>query len=885
MAEQGALGGPLPGADPAPSAATAYRRPKATARRVVLVDRLADWTISAGGLAVIAAVFGIMAFLVEVVVPLFAGGSVQAAALYPLPAPPGEGPAARPLALATDEYGAIGVVLHLDGSFVSFHAASGRLLEARRVELGPAPVTAFARTPAGGHLILGFADGSVRFGRLDLGASVVRADALPEGLAELPTGERTDGSAVYSEIPGGDWRRVAPTLELQESQPLSPTGRPIVAVDLRVGGSAERPGRSFVGVDEGGAILLARTQTRTNMMTREVTTTVARSELPPLAEGRDVAAVLLTERGEEVILAERDGTLDRYDVRDFAKPVVAEVRDVAPGSAEIASVGFLIGEQGLAVGTSDGAVNVWFRIEQRDAGTTDGRSLVLARTLEPQPAAVVGFAPSQRSKSLATADANGNVWLRHATSEQVLLRLEGELRAPVELVALAPRDDGVIALDRERQVAHWRVRVPHPETTLRTIFGRVWYEGYPEPGFTWQSSSGTDVFEPKFSLVPLIFGTLKATFYSLLFAVPVALLAAVYTSEFVHPRVRNAVKPTMEMMASLPSVVLGFLAALVLAPVVEHWIGSVLLALATVPLALLASAYLWQLLPRPTALRLEGLEKFALMFAAIGLGAGAAALGGGAFGDLFFGGDVRLWLDGTGSPAPVLALLLFPFALVGVGWLVRRLAGEALAVRLRALDPSRAALADGALWLGRLAAAAAVAGLAGLALQALGVDPRSSFLGTYVQRNTLVVGFAMGFAVIPIIYTIAEDALSAVPTHLRAASLACGATTWQTATSVIVPTAMSGIFAAIMIGMGRAVGETMIVVMAAGNTPIIDMNVFNGFRALSANIAVELPEAVKDGSLYRMLFLAALTLFAMTFVVNTVAELVRLRFRKRAAEL
>ncbi|HEX2485534.1 MAG TPA: ABC transporter permease subunit [Myxococcota bacterium] len=852
----------------------------------MVADRVADWSISIGGLAVIAAVFGIMAFLVEVVVPLFAGGSVESAVHYALPAPAAEPSRARPLALASDEYGSVGVVLHADGGFESFHLGSGRLLEAGRLELGSVPVTAAARTPRGGHLILGFADGSVRFGRIDLAAEVVPLERLPVGLAPLPTGERTDGRAVYGAIPGGDWRRVAPVIELQEAKPLSTSGRAIVAADVRVGGSAERPSRSFVGVDDAGAIFLARSQSRTNMMSGAVTVADSRSQLPSLAAGRDVAGVLLTERGEEVIVAERDGTLHRYDVRDFARPVVAEVRDVAPGPAEITSLGFLIGEQGVAVGTSEGAVNVWFRVERRDAGTTDGRSLVLAHSLEPQPAAVVAFAPSQRSKGFATGDAAGNVWLRHATSERVLLRLEGVLRAPVQAVALTPRDDGVVALSDAREAAHWQVRVPHPETTLRTIFRRVWYEGYPEPGYTWQSSSGTDVFEPKFSLVPLVFGTLKATFYSLLFAVPVALLAAVYTSEFVHPRVRNAVKPTMEMMASLPSVVLGFLAALVLAPVVERWLGSVLLALATVPLALLGSAYLWQLLPRRATLRLEGLPKLALVFAALALGAFAALAGGGAFERVFFGGDVRLWLDGgTGRAAPVLALLLYPFALVGVGWLFARGPGAGLAARVRALEPPRAALADAALWLGRLAAAGAVAAVAGFALEALGVDPRGSFLGTYVQRNTLVVGFAMGFAVIPIIYTIAEDALSAVPAHLRAASLACGATPWQTAISVIVPTAMSGIFAAIMIGMGRAVGETMIVVMAAGNTPILDLNVFNGFRALSANIAVELPEAVKDGSLYRMLFLAALTLFAMTFVVNTVAELVRLRFRRRAAEL
>jgi phosphate transport system permease protein len=85
--------------------------------------------------------------------------------------------------------------------------------------------------------------------------------------------------------------------------------------------------------------------------------------------------------------------------------------------------------------------------------------------------------------------------------------------------------------------------------------------------------------------------------------------------------------------------------------------------------------------------------------------------------------------------------------------------------------------------------------------------------------------------------------------------------------------------------MGRAVGETMIVVMATGNTPIIDWNLFNGLRALSANIAVELPEAVKDGTLYRVLFLTGLILFAMTFVINTLAEIIRQRFRKRALQL
>jgi phosphate transport system permease protein len=188
--------------------------------------------------------------------------------------------------------------------------------------------------------------------------------------------------------------------------------------------------------------------------------------------------------------------------------------------------------------------------------------------------------------------------------------------------------------------------------------------------------------------------------------------------------------------------------------------------------------------------------------------------------------------------------------------------------------------------------------LAGLGLETLGFDPRGqvpanldgtkfavALVGTYAPRNALVVGFVMGFAIIPLIYTIADDALSTVPEHLRSASLGAGATPWQTAMRVVVPTAMSGLFSAVMIGLGRAVGETMIVLMAAGNTPIMDWNIFNGFQTLSSLIAQEMPEAVRNSTHYRVLFVAALTLFGLTFLVNTAAEIIRLRFRRRAYEL
>ena len=318
----------------------------------------------------------------------------------------------------------------------------------------------------------------------------------------------------------------------------------------------------------------------------------------------------------------------------------------------------------------------------------------------------------------------------------------------------------------------------------------MWYEGYPEPGYTWQSSSGTDTFEPKLSLVPLIFGTIKATLYSLMFAIPVALLGAVYTSEFVHPRVRATVKPTMEMMASLPSVVLGFIAALILVPIVETWIASVILLFIVLPASMVAAAFLWQLLPPPFARSLEGLPKFCLMFVALLAGIYVSYWLGPLFERLFFSGDLKAWAHGdVGTGTPFLFLITLPGVFLGTAMLASRTTGRWVSEKMAGLSDFRAGLLDAGRWVVLSAVTAVVGyGLSAL-LNAIGLDPRGGVVGTYVQRNVLVVGFAMGFAVIPIIYTIAEDALSAVPEHLRAASLACGGTPWQTAIYVILPTA------------------------------------------------------------------------------------------------
>jgi phosphate transport system permease protein len=395
---------------------------------------------------------------------------------------------------------------------------------------------------------------------------------------------------------------------------------------------------------------------------------------------------------------------------------------------------------------------------------------------------------------------------------------------------------------------------------------------------------GSQSFEPKYGLRPLIFGTLKATLYSMLFGAPLALLAAIFTSEFLHPQVRSKVKPVIELMASLPSVVLGFLAALIFAPLVARAVPAVLVSFVSLPLAFLTGAHLWQLLPQNLGLRLSR-WRFLFIVAALPAGILAALRLGPSVERWLFAGDIRLWLNGqVGSGTGGWMFVLLPLCGIGTFLLGREL-NSWLRVHTHHWSRARCAALQFTKFLAGTAFALGGAWLLALLLNTFGWDPRGAYVGTYDQRNTLIVGVVMGFAIIPLIYTIAEDALSTVPEHLRSASLGAGATQWQTATRIVVPIAMSGLFTALMIGLGRAVGETMIVLMATGNTPVMEWNVFNGLRSLSATIASELPEAPLGSTHYRTLFFAALCLFMLTFVVNTAAELVRLRFRRRAHEL
>lgn len=509
------------------------RRRKATSASVLITDKIADWGITIGGLMVIVAVFGIMVFLAQVVVPLFLGGDVQRTRSYSVTPP-------KPLAwTSVDEYQTIGIRIAADGQVSSFHLDTGKALDSVQLDFGGATATSIGATDRRSDVAFGFADGTVRFGSIAPKVEILRGDALPTGAQELNDRDLTDGADVYSRIPGGQLRKISLEVSLNEPQKISDDGQPIIAIDYRTGGTVERPTRSFVTIDAAGVARISRTETQINLLTRKATTRVLSSTLPELPAGLHVSNVLLTGQADQVYVADETGDIYRYDTRDFAAPRLAEKFDAFPGDQRLTVMGFLNGEQGLVAGGSEGAVRVFYRLQPENAGTEDGYKLVLIRELESHSAPVVNFASSQRNKSLVTMDMDGNVWLRHNTSNQTLLKLK---RKPLSdqgtQMLLAPRNDAVLVADASGQVNFWTFNVPHPEVTPQTIFGKVWYEGYLEPSYTWQSSSGTDVFEPKFSLTPLIFGTLKATVYSLIFAIPIALLGAIYTSEFLHNRIR-----------------------------------------------------------------------------------------------------------------------------------------------------------------------------------------------------------------------------------------------------------------------------------------------------------------------------------------------------------
>lgn len=726
-------------------------------------DRAFGLTMGVGGVTVIVALVTIFFYLLWVVLPLFRSAVLTPAADIVLPA--------DVVHLSTNEHGDVVFTVSADGGYrFAGREATQALAEGSLV-------------PAGARVAPGVGDfrslGVVALG-LDGGRAVI---AKPVYRVSFPNNVRTVHPALawpVGEAPIAVTARGAALARVAVTTADERTTIAVADTDGRLRVVHVAPGEGLLLDDEAPPL---------------ETTSVEVAQLPAVPD----ELLIDSEQHELYVLAGRE--IGYWNIRDKEKPKLVETVQLVPPDVDVTDVRFLAGGHSLLVGDSRGRITQWFPV--RDDANNFRLTRIREFTALTKP--VRAIAPEWSRKGFVAIDAAGVLGVFHTTAERTLLTAAtGVTEATV--LALSPRADAVFAAGAAGVAKRFGLVNEHPEVSWRSLWGKVWYEGRSAPQFIWQSSSASSDFEPKFSLTPLAFGTIKAAFYALFFAVPLAILGAIYTAYFMHPTLRAVVKPSIEIMAALPTVILGFLAGLWLAPIIESHLIGVFLAMLLMPLSVGAASFVWPALP-------AGVRR--------------------------------------AVPAGREILLIVPLLVA------------ALALALAVSQPLEELFFDGNLprWL-------------------------STELGmSYDQRNSLVVGIAMGFAVIPNIFSISEDAIFAVPRQLTTGSLALGATPWQTMARVVLLTASPGIFSAVMIGLGRAVGETMIVLMSTGNTPVMDPSIFQGFRALSANIAVEMPESEVDSTHYRVLFLAALVLFLVTFLFNTVAEIVRQRLRRRYGNL
>ena len=734
----------------------------------LLKDNLTRYAVVAGGLSVIAAIVLIFFYLLYVVVPLFVAASAESIGDYDVP----EQKLGNTVLLAMEEQNEVAVRFTDKGQAVFFNVQTGNtlLIQPIAIPIG-VNITSFAQgDPTKGDVIYGLSDGRAIIVSHKYKITYPDNVRLITPVLEYPLGE----NPVIIDDAGMALETIAVKVSDEETTIVARTA------DQRILITNFAKEESLFDDDASW-----------ERTTSQIESTVGKVDY------------LLVDKEQRLLyLASTDGTLNFVDISNKQRPeITSKPLNVLAQDANITSLEFLNGDLSLLIGDSSGLVAQWSLIR----GAQNITYLQRLRTFKVSDKGVMRINSEQRRKGFMTVDDKGVAGIYHSTAERQLVKDNITADTPVA-VALSPRANAFLLEDDSGTMHLWSVDNEHPEVSIKSIWQEVWYESYPKPDYIWQSSSASNDFEPKFSFTPLVFGTLKAAFYAMLIAIPLSIMGAIYTAYFMAPRMRLLVKPSIEIMEALPTVILGFLAGLWLAPFVEEYLAGIFSMLIVIPVGVMLFAFCWQLLP----------ERFRQQI-----------------------------------PEGWDAALLIPVIILS-GWF-------AFSISL----PLEAWLFDGDLriWLRR----------------EWGIG--------YDQRNSLVVGFAMGFAVIPTIFSITEDAIFSVPKHLTLGSLALGATPWQTMVRVVLLTASPGIFSAVMIGFGRAVGETMIVLMATGNTPVMDMSIFQGMRTLSANIAVEMPESEVDGTHYRVLFLAALVLFMFTFIFNTLAEVIRQRLREKYSSL
>jgi phosphate transport system permease protein len=747
---------------PAPDSEVARRR----RRWREIKDRAARYGVGFGGVSVIITIVLIFFYLLYVVMPLFSGATIETAASY-------QTSVTESRFLSMNEYNDVALSVNKDGTASFFNAENGKIM----LEVA---------LPVSSNAITSVAAGSAVTGVYGYGLDDGRALVFKQ-----------DYKVTY---PEGSQRKIIPNIEYplgENSITVDSKGKPLTLLAVQSYDNQTM----FAALTADQRLVLKSISKEENFIDPSEFTLeekVAEISLDGVAR---ITHMQLDIDQRELYLADNRGFIAFYDVQDVESPRLIQKVKAVPSGVNITSFAFLTGGISVLVGRSDGQIDQWFPVRDQDGNYY----LNNVRSFNEQKDAIVALLPEQARKGFLALDRSGKLGIYHTTAHRTLL-VEPYLNDTSGVtLGLSPRANGLISVSGDGQVKKLHIDNEHPDISWHVLWEKVWYESRDQPEYIWQSSSASNDFEPKFSLTPLTFGTIKAAFYAMLVAIPLAIMGAIYTAYFMSPRMRGLVKPAIEIMEALPTVILGFLAGLWLAPLVEDNLPGIFTILIMLPVMILLTAWAVSRLPRRFRERIpNGWEAAILIPIVILVG----------FVSMSLSASLELWLFDGNMPQ---------------------------------------------------------------FLNDIGID--------FDQRNSLVVGLVMGFAVIPTIFSITEDAIFGVPKHLTVGSLALGATPWQTMVRVVLLTASPGIFSAVMIGLGRAVGETMIVLMATGNTPIMDFNIFEGFRALSANIAVEMPESEVGSSHYRVLFLAALVLFLATFVLNTAAEVVRQRLRRKYSSL
>jgi len=706
------------------------------ARPTLIFDNFMNYFIKVGGVMVIASIAGIFLFILSQIIPLFYSPSVSYDQTIELNEK-------NIVGVGIDDWSELPMVITADGTikFIDLTENSERGTFVLSPDFSEQDLKfSYVRyNQLAGEVYLGTDDG--RF-------SVVKISYQPT----YPPGRSSELQRV-----------IVPELS---NSPLLPIGTEGVAFEAFDYADADKIKlaaaiQNYDGETQLHALVLKQKQTLLGPGKLEID---ARYDLSDLIIG-EPKTVLVSGDGDFIFVPTTKGEIFvlARDTKGFeVRQVLVPFSDLSDKTID--SIEVLLGGVSLIVSSSDGTSRMFSIYHDSQLNQ---RVLGLTKEFPKLPSGPTLFSASLRNKGFLIGSEDF-VSLRFATTNQV--RWEERPDFKVELALLGGRYNKILLLDSRNNLHLYDLKDRHPEASWSSYFGAIHYEGRESPEYIWQSTGGSDAFEPKVSMVPLIVGTIKGTIYAMMFAIPIALLCAIFTSQFLPSKFRRTIKPCMEIMESVPTVVLGFLAALWLAPILSERVPSFLLICFAIPISALAMGYLVSMLPKRYKVYIKQGYEF-----------------------LYY--------------APVLFL---------VSWIGWKLGPIVESIFFVSVDPSSGArVADFRLWI----------------TNDLGIP--------FEQRNALVVGFLMGFAVIPTIFTIAEDSMSNVPTAFKSASLALGASRWQTTMNIVVPTAAAGIFSALMIGFGRAVGETMIVLMATGNTPVMTLNIFEGMRTLSANIAVE----------------------------------------------